>query len=282
MPELPEVETVRRGLEPILRGETIARVEIRRSGLRRPFPKGFASRLRGRRIDELRRRAKYLVAVLDDGNCLIMHLGMSGSFRVAQASDVGEVAHDHVLLHLGSGVQVIYNDPRRFGSMDIVRSETIAIEPPLAGLGIEPLGPELSAGFLAERLAGSRTPIKSALLDQRIVAGLGNIYACEALWRSRISPLRTAGSLANRRDQPSAACKRLPPAITGVLEAAIAAGGSSLRNHIQTDGSLGRFRHRFDVYDREGHPCQRAGCRGTVRRIVQAGRATFFCRACQR
>lgn len=289
MPELPEVETVRRGLEPILLGQTIKRVDLRRGDLRRPFSFAFDKRLTGRRIVKLDRRAKYIIAELDDGNWLVMHLGMSGSFRIecrrrvrSDGTSPAKAAHDHVVFHLGSGAQVIYNDPRRFGSMDILTTKALADSAPFKAMGIEPLGPELTAEYLAEQLGGKKTTVKAALLDQRIVAGLGNIYVCEALWRSGISPLRQAGSLVDRRDRPSASCERLPGAIKSVLKAAIASGGSSLRNHIRTDGSLGTFQHQFKVYDREGLPCRKPGCRGTVGRVLQSGRSTFHCPSCQR
>ncbi len=283
MPELPEVETVRIGLDKVLRGQRIDRVELRRKDLRRPFPRDFARRLAGRRIDRIDRRAKYVIAELDDGNSLVMHLGMSGSFRIEHgAPPHRRAAHDHVVIHVGSGALIVFNDPRRFGSMDIVSTVNRDSEPPFDRLGIEPLGPQLTAGWLANRLAGKATPIKAALIDQRIIAGIGNIYACEALWRARISPLRPASSVVTAARRPTAACKRLPEAIRGVLADAIASGGSSLRNHIRTDGSLGEFQHHFRVYGKEGEPCPRHGCRGTIRRIVQAGRSTFCCPKCQR
>lgn len=281
MPELPEVETVRKGLEKALRGQHTERVRLRRKDLRRPFPRGFAKRLEGRRIDRVARRAKYLIAELDDGNDLVMHLGMSGSFRI-EDMDAGSRPHDHVIIELSSGKRVVFNDPRRFGSMDIVPGAKLAATPPFDSLGIEPLGPDLTADWLAARFRGKATSIKAALLDQRIIAGLGNIYACEALWRARISPLRSASSLADRSGRPTAACRRLPAAIREVLEAAIASGGSSLRNHFQTDGSLGSFQHHFKVYGKEGEPCPGKDCSGTIRRIVQAGRSTFYCPSCQR
>jgi len=281
MPELPEVETVRKGLEKALHGQRIARVLVRRKDLRRPFPRGFAGRLEGRRIDRVTRRAKYLIAELDDGNSLVMHLGMSGSFRIEDGAATAR-PHDHVTIELSSGKRAVFNDPRRFGSMDIVPSAELAATPPFDALGVEPLSPDLTAEWLAARFRGKRTPIKAALLDQRIVAGLGNIYVCEALFRARISPLRSAASLADRNGRPTAACRRLPGAIRDVLEAAIASGGSSLRNHFQTDGSLGSFQHHFKVYGKEGEPCPGKGCGGTIRRIVQAGRSTFYCPSCQR
>jgi formamidopyrimidine-DNA glycosylase len=283
MPELPEVETVRIGLDKVLRGQRIDRVELRRRDLRRPFPRAFSRRLEGRRIDRMDRRAKYLIAELDDGNSLVMHLGMSGSFRIEHGPPPDRrAAHDHVVIHVASGTRVVFNDPRRFGSMDIIAIDGRDSRPPFDALGIEPLGPDLTAEWLATRLAGKATPIKAALIDQRIIAGLGNIYVCEALWRARLSPLRSASSLATSAGRPTAGCKRLPEAIRGVLEDAIASGGSSLRNHIRTDGSLGEFQHHFKVYGKQGEPCPRPGCGGTIRRIVQAGRSTFYCPKCQR
>ncbi|MCC6734873.1 MAG: bifunctional DNA-formamidopyrimidine glycosylase/DNA-(apurinic or apyrimidinic site) lyase [Bauldia sp.] len=293
MPELPEVETVRRGLAPAMEGKAFARVELRRTDLRRPFPKGLARTLTGRTVLALRRRAKYLVADLSGGDSLVMHLGMSGSFRV----DAGEAtstpgvfryersndaAHDHAVFTMTDGTRITYNDPRRFGSMDLLPTAGLDTRPPLGGLGLEPLGGELSARTLAGLLAGRRAPLKAALLDQRIVAGLGNIYVCEALWRSHLSPLREAGSIVRDGRPPSAEAKRLAGAIRAVLEEAVEAGGSSLRNHVRADGELGMFQHRFDVYDREGEVCHTRGCGGVVERVVQSGRSTFFCRTCQR
>ena len=281
MPELPEVETVRKGLEDVLLGERIRRAELMRKDLRRPFPRSFAGRLEGRRVKKVGRRGKYILAELDDGNSLVMHLGMSGSFRI-EGGAAAPRPHDHVVFHIDAGKRIVFNDPRRFGSMDIVPTARLGSTPPFDQLGIEPLGPDLTAEWLAGRLRDKATPIKAALLDQRVIAGLGNIYVCEALWRARISPLRLASSLADRRSRPTAACKRLPDAITKVLEAAIASGGSSLRNHLQTDGSMGTFQHRFNVYGKDGERCPRRGCGGTIRRIVQAGRSTFYCPKCQR
>lgn len=287
MPELPEVETVRKGLARVLDGATIRRVTLRRGDLRRAFPPDFAERLAGRRIENLGRRAKYLVADLDSGESLVMHLGMSGSFRIETAGTKQpplqvDPRHDHVIFDLEAGDRVIYNDPRRFGSMDLVATSALAATPPFDKLGIEPLSPELTPGWLAKRLAGKATSIKAALMDQRLIAGLGNIYVCEALWRAGISPKRDAGTLADRGGRPTAACKRLPGAIRDVLKDAIASGGSSLRNHVLTDGSLGEFQHHFKVYDREGAPCPRPGCGSIVRRIVQNGRSTYYCPKCQK
>jgi formamidopyrimidine-DNA glycosylase len=292
MPELPEVETVRRGLEPTMVGARFAKVETRRGDLRTPFPPRFAERLKGRRVVSLTRRAKYLLAALDSGETLVMHLGMSGSFRV-ERSDATVVprlhherpklaAHDHVVFDLDNGARVVFNDPRRFGSMDLVESEGIAERPPFDGLGVEPLSAEFDAAKLAALFAGARAPIKTALLDQKRVAGLGNIYVCEALHRARIAPTRPAGLLADAKGKPTAAARALVAAIRAVLEAAVEAGGSTLRDHRQPDGELGYFQHSFAVYDREGAPCPRRGCRGVIARIVQGGRSTFYCPACQR
>jgi len=275
MPELPEVETVRRGLAPALIGAKIARVEQRRGDLRFPFPPNFARRLAGRRVLALRRRAKYLVAELDDGNALVIHLGMSGSFRVEAARGVG-AKHDHVVFHLETGARVTYNDPRRFGFMLLERADALDAHPLFAKLGVEPLGGAMTAATLAAALRDRKAPLKGALLDQRIIAGLGNIYVCEALHRARLSPLRAAGGLARK------SLERLSGAIQDVLGEAIRAGGSSLRDHRRTDGSLGYFQHSFRVYDREGAACPTHGCKGTIERVAQSGRSTFFCRVCQK
>jgi formamidopyrimidine-DNA glycosylase len=287
MPELPEVETVRRGLAPALHGARLTRVEIRRPDLRWPFPPAMESRLTGARIDALGRRSKYLLAHLDRGETLIVHLGMSGRM-VAEAAD-GAVdrpgafhrdagwiaAHDHVVLHTAAH-RVTFNDARRFGFMDLVATDALGDHPMLARLGPEPLGNAFHADHLIAAFAGRRTSVKAALLDQRVVAGLGNIYVCEALHRAGISPRRAAGRIGAPR------LMRLAPVIREVLEEAIEAGGSSLRDHRQADGALGYFQHGFRVYDREGAPCPTRGCGGTVRRIVQGGRSTFYCAACQR
>lgn len=288
MPELPEVETVRRGLAPTLEGARITRVEQRRADLRFPFPPDFAARLAGRRLRALRRRAKYLMADLDGGETLVMHLGMSGSFRVE-----GEIAgvfhhprdksaaHDHVVFHMESGASVTYNDPRRFGFMLLVPTPALDSHKLFRGLGIEPLGEALDAAFLARAFRGRAAPVKALLLDQRLIAGLGNIYVCEALHRAGISPLKAGGRLMTAAGRPSAALARLPQAIRDVLDAALAAGGSSLRDHRQADGSLGYFQHSFRVYDREGAACPTPGCAGTIERSVQSGRSTFHCPRCQ-
>jgi formamidopyrimidine-DNA glycosylase len=292
MPELPEVETVRRGLTPVMRGARIDQVELRRADIRFPFPDSFAKRLTGRRVVEVGRRAKYLLFALDGGETLIAHLGMSGSFRMEKTavSTPGKFhherskdpKHDHVVLTLDSGWVVTYNDPRRFGFMDLGPTETLEQHPRMRGLGAEPLAPEFDAHRLAALFAGSRAPLKSALLDQKRIAGLGNIYVCEALFRARLAPTRPASILANARGAPTRAAIAISGAIRAVLEEAVEAGGSTLRDHRQANGELGYFQHVFKVYDREERPCVREGCRGIIKRITQAGRSTFFCPKCQR
>lgn len=292
MPELPEVETVRRGLEPAMVGARIDSVELRRKDIRLPFPPRFRERLTGRRIAALARRAKFLLFRLDDGATLIAHLGMSGSFRVETAETITpeplyhkrskDPKHDHVVLHLDNGKTIIYNDPRRFGFMDLVPNEALETYPRLTGLGEEPLALEFNAQRLAELFAGRGAPLKSALLDQTKVAGLGNIYVCEALYRARLSPLRPAAILANAAGKPTRAAHALVKAIRAVLEEAIVAGGSTLRDHRRADGELGYFQHSFLVYDREGAGCPRPRCRGTISRLAQSGRSTFYCPECQK
>ncbi|MGV1915432.1 bifunctional DNA-formamidopyrimidine glycosylase/DNA-(apurinic or apyrimidinic site) lyase [Rhizobium sp. 22-785-1] len=301
MPELPEVETVRRGLSPVMEGARIERLLLTRPDLRFPFPEGFAELLEGREILSLGRRAKYLLIELDNGLTIVSHLGMSGSFRIESEADAPETPgetpgdfhhprskdgkHDHVIFHLALGAEktrIIYNDPRRFGFMHLVRRADIDLYPAFAGLGPEPTGNALSASYLAGRFQGKSQPLKGALLDQKVIAGLGNIYVCEALWRSHLSPLRGAGTLVTKAGKPKPALEVLTENIRAVIADAIAAGGSSLRDHIQTDGSLGYFQHSFSVYDREGHACRLPGCGGTVERITQSGRSTFYCAACQR
>jgi formamidopyrimidine-DNA glycosylase len=289
VPELPEVETVRRGLEPAMVDARIFSVEQRRPDLRFPFPDRFSERLTGRQIIALGRRAKYLLADLDDSNVLVMHLGMSGSFRVEDFGDAQSfcastpnAAHDHVAFTLSTGARVVYNDPRRFGFMQLLARDEISTHPLFESLGVEPLGDELDGAVLARLFAGKTTPLKVALLDQSLVAGLGNIYVCEALHRAGLSPRRTAGSLARQNGAATARARRLARAIKEVLEEALVAGGSSLRNHRQTNGAMGYFQHNFRVYGREGSACPRGLCNGVVLRITQAGRSTFFCGACQR
>jgi formamidopyrimidine-DNA glycosylase len=282
MPELPEVETVRRGLEPILVGNAFARVEQRRPDLRFPLPKRFAQRLSGRKVKALDRRAKYLLARLDDGEVLVMHLGMTGRFAINGAVKTPPPKHEHIVFHLGNGTSVRYTDARRFGYMDLIPTKGLDSHALFKGLGVEPLSGAFTADWLATRLKGKATSIKSALIDQRLIAGLGNIYACEALFRAGISPMRLAGSLVTKSGKPTKMTGALVAAVKAVLEDAIKAGGSSLRDYRRADGRIGRFQHRFKVYGREGKPCSRKGCGGTVRRIVQGGRSTFYCPTCQR
>ena len=293
MPELPEVETVRRGLQPVMEGFLIAKAEARRKDLRFPFQQDFVARLEGQTVTGLGRRAKYLMADLGSGDVLLMHLGMSGSFRVVAnegTKSPGQFhhprsedrAHDHVVFHMSSGASVVFNDPRRFGYMKIIARHALDEEPLLKGLGPEPLGNEFDAAMLARACADKKTSLKAALLDQRVVAGLGNIYVCEALFRSQLSPRRPAATLATRKTEPTDRAKRLVSAIHGVLNQAIKAGGSSLRDHRQTSGELGYFQHSFQVYDREGEPCQTAKCSGIVKRFTQNGRSTFWCPKCQK
>jgi formamidopyrimidine-DNA glycosylase len=301
MPELPEVETVRRGLQPVMEGSKILKVEARRKDLRFPFQKDFAARLTGQTVTGLGRRAKYLMADLASGNVLLMHLGMSGSFRVLKDEEQeapGKFyhpraegrAHDHVVFHMSSGATVVFNDPRRFGYMKIIARGAIEDEPLLMGLGPEPLGNEFDAKMLARACVNKKTSLKAALLDQRVVAGLGNIYVCEALYRSHLSPRRLAATLATKAGsrkgvaagEPTDHARRLVDAIHAVLNQAIKAGGSSLRDHRQTSGELGYFQHSFQVYDRDGEKCQTPGCGGLVRRFTQNGRSTFWCPKCQR
>jgi len=294
MPELPEVETVRLGLAPVLVGNSFASVEQRRGDLRFPLPKHFASRLRGRKVDALDRRAKYLLARLDDGEVLVMHLGMTGRLSIDHANgkslDLGEFAdeqkrtpkHEHIVFHLADGTKIRYNDTRRFGLMDLIASEALPAHALFKGLGVEPLCAEFTPDWLAAKLKGKATSIKAALIDQRLIAGIGNIYACEGLFRAGISPIRLARTLATKTGKPRKAIEALVKAVKSVLAEAIKAGGSSLRNYARADGRLGSFQHSFKAYGREGKPCRKKGCRGTVRRIVQSGRSTFYCPSCQR
>jgi formamidopyrimidine-DNA glycosylase len=293
MPELPEVETVRRGLQPVMEGFRIVKMEVRRKDLRFPFQRDFVARLAGQTVTGLGRRAKYLMADLASGDVLLMHLGMSGSFRVVKddgASAPGQFhharakdgAHDHVVFHMSSHAAIVFNDPRRFGYMKVIARNALEDEPLLSGLGPEPLGNEFDAAMLARSCANKKTSLKAALLDQRVVAGLGNIYVCEALFRAHLSPRRLAATLATRKGEPTDHAKRLVTAIHAVLNQAIKAGGSSLRDHRQTSGELGYFQHSFQVYDREGETCQTAGCGGIVKRFTQNGRSTFWCPKCQK
>jgi formamidopyrimidine-DNA glycosylase len=293
MPELPEVETVRRGLQPAMEGAKIIKAEARRKDLRFPFQKDFTARLDGQTVTGLGRRAKYLMADLASGDVLLMHLGMSGSFRVLRQGEQhtpGEFhhprnedrAHDHVVFHMSSGTEIIFNDPRRFGYMKVIARSALDDEPLLKDLGPEPLGNEFDATMLARACAGKKTSLKAGLLDQRVVAGLGNIYVCEALFRAHLSPRRLAATLATKKAEPTDHAKRLVAAIHAVLNEAIKAGGSSLRDHRRTTGELGYFQHSFQVYDREGEKCHSPGCDGVVRRFTQNGRSTFWCPKCQK
>jgi len=335
MPELPEVETVRRGLEPAMRGQRFVEVQQRRRDLRFPFPSRFAERLTGRRVERLDRRAKYILVHLDGAEVLAIHLGMTGRFSVTAPSpivpearlrhDVGEgrgggdgrtsnvgvpptpnpspqgggesaerwlgeyeyehrnnAKHDHLVFKMSNGVVVTYNDARRFGYMTLIAESELAGSKFFAGLGVEPLGADLTPAHLARRALGKKVDLKALLMDQRVVAGLGNIYVCEALFRAGLDPRKGASRLATRTGKPTPAAERLVPAIKAVLEDAIRAGGSTLRDYKQADGNIGSFQKEFAVYGRAGEPCARPGCRGTVRRRMQGGRSTFYCPACQR
>jgi formamidopyrimidine-DNA glycosylase len=275
MPELPEVETVRRGLEAAMLRNTFVKVIQNRHDLRFPFPENFAKRLKGRRIEKLERRAKYLRAYMDDGWVLVMHLGMSGRFTITEPGErtAEPLPHDHVIFRMSNDSKICYNDPRRFGYMELIEVDRLGKHRFFCKLGPEPLGNEFSADVLLERASGRRTAIKTFLLDQKVVVGLGNIYVCEALYRSGISPLTEAGSLEVVK------ASKLVAHIKDILIEAIASGGSSLKDYRHTDGSLGYFQHGFAVYDREGLPCPH--CASKVSRMVQAGRATFYCQRCQ-
>ena len=282
MPELPEVETGRRGLIPAMEDAVIAQADVNRPDLRWPFPERMAQRLTGARVNGLRRRSKYILADLDTGETLLIHLGMSGRMLIS-GDPLGQFLHDHpapekhdhVVLHMDNGARITFNDPRRFGAMDLMQTATADRHKLLRVLGPEPLGNAFNEDHLITAFRGRNTPVKSALLDQRIVAGLGNIYVCEALYRAGISPTRKAGRIATRR------VAALVPIIRDVLAEAIEAGGSSLRDFRQADGELGYFQHQFDVYGREGEPCRRDGCRSFIARVVQSGRSSFYCRSCQ-
>jgi formamidopyrimidine-DNA glycosylase len=293
MPELPEVETVRRGLEPAMTGAAIKKLTVNRKDLRFPFPVNFQNRIEGATILGLRRRAKYLLADLSSGETLIMHLGMSGRFAVESPhtrmepgsfhADPGRhLVHDHVIFRLSSDFIVTYNDVRRFGFMDLHATDLLDQSPHFRAMGIEPLGNAFSAAAMAVLFAGKTAPLKAALLDQRLVAGLGNIYVCEALNRARLSPRRSTGSLVTKTGQASTRLDILAREIRLVLEEAILAGGSTLRDYVQTDGSLGYFQHRFRAYDREGDACRNDHCNGIINRMVQSGRSTFYCSDCQK
>ncbi len=283
MPELPEVETVRRGLAPVMEGDVIARARVNRPDLRWPFPADMAARLTGQRVERLRRRSKYILVDLSGGETLLIHLGMSGRMLVS-GDALGRFVHDHpapekhdhVVLDMEGGARITFNDPRRFGAMDLMPTGSEETHKLIAPLGPEPLGNLFSESYLIAALKGRNTPVKAALLDQRIVAGLGNIYVCEALYRARISPARRCRHIAAAR------IGGLVPVIRDVLTDAIAAGGSSLRDYRQADGELGYFQHSFDVYGREGAPCRTPDCGAPIRRIVQSGRSSFYCSQCQR
>jgi formamidopyrimidine-DNA glycosylase len=282
MPELPEVETVRRGLEPVMTGRRILQADVRRPDLRWPFPPGMAERLTGAQVVALRRRSKYILADLSTAETLLIHLGMSGRLLISGAAlgsfhhpHPAPAKHDHVVLDLEGGARITFNDARRFGAMDLMPTDGAGAHPLLSVLGPEPMGNDFHAAYLAARLRGRATPIKTALLDQHLVAGLGNIYVCEVLFRAGIHPARLA------RDLTGAEVERLVPIIRDVLADAIDAGGSSLKDYRQADGELGYFQHSFRVYDREGQVCVTPGCGAMVQRIVQSGRSSFFCPSCQ-
>jgi formamidopyrimidine-DNA glycosylase len=338
MPELPEVETVRSGLEPVLRGRRFIRVEQRRKDLRFPLPDRFAERLTGRRVTRLERRAKYILVHLDKGEVLAVHLGMTGRFSVQlprrarrsvpsplvgegqgkgdsrnskvglpptpnpspqgggesaeqmRATQLGEYTyehgkdarHDHLIFTMSGGAVVTYNDARRFGYMTLIPAAEIEQDAFFRGLGVEPLSDDLNAAYLARRAHGKKVDLKAFLMDQHIIAGLGNIYVCEALFRAGLDPWKPASRLATRSGKPTPAAERLVPQVKTVLLDAIRAGGSTLRDYKQANGDIGSFQKEFAVYGREGEPCARTGCRGTVRRKTQGGRSTFYCPACQR
>jgi len=295
MPELPEVETVCRGLAPVLAGRRFLKVEQRRHDLRFPLPPRFAQRLTGRTVQRLDRRAKYILVHLDGAEVLAVHLGMTGRFLVRHAAredniQLGEFVHDHghlgkhdhLVFTMSGGPVVTYNDVRRFGYMTLIPEQDLGQDAFFQGLGVEPLSEALNGDYLARRALGKKTDLKAFLMDQRIVAGLGNIYVCEALFRAQLDPCAGASRLATRTGKPTSAAQRLPAAIKAVLRDAIAAGGSTLRDYKQADGSIGRFQNDFAVYGRAGQPCLRPRCRGRVRRKTQGGRSTFYCPTCQR
>lgn len=294
MPELPEVETVRRGLAPAMVGARVGRLTLRRPDLRFPFPEDFVRRVEGRTVTALDRRAKYLVAGLDSGESLVMHLGMSGRFDVRLPDGtnlspgdfylegaLGNAKHDHVVMAMTSGATITYNDVRRFGFMDLVPTEELPACRHFAGMGIEPLGGELTGEAVARLFRHRIAPLKAALLDQRLIAGLGNIYVCEALHRAGLHPETPAGTLATATGRPTPKARLLAKVIGQVLSEAVAAGGSTLRDYAHTDGTAGAFQHAFRVYDRTGHACAAPGCAGVVARMVQSGRSTFYCASCQ-
>ena len=297
MPELPEVETVKRGLEPVLKGQTIIAVELRRANLRFAFPPDFAAKLQGATVQNLTRRAKYILIECDNGQSLIVHLGMTGRFTVLKpgggpdnlgvfyfetgAADKADGPHDHVLITLQNGVRLIYSDPRRFGMMDLAETSSLHEHRLLKDIGVEPLGNEFSGAHLAEKFRGKSAPLKAALLDQRVVAGLGNIYVCEALHRAGLSPTRKAGSLVKAKSYDPR-IDILVRHIKEILNEAIIAGGSTLQDFVGADGEKGSYQQRFSAYDREGDDCDTVNCSGKIKRIVQAGRSTFYCSVCQK
>jgi formamidopyrimidine-DNA glycosylase len=295
MPELPEVETVRCGLDRVLRGRRILRVEQRRKDLRFPLPERFAERLTGRRVSRLDRRAKYILVHLDQAEVLAVHLGMTGRFSISARGSRkgdqlagfthrhgGDPKHDHLVFTVSGGAVVTYNDARRFGYMSLIAEGELEQDAFFRGLGAEPLSDDLSPAYLARRARGRKTDLKAFLMDQRIVAGLGNIYVCEALFRAGLNPWKGASRLATKAGKATPSADRLAPAIKAVLLDAIRAGGSTLRDYRQANGDIGSFQNEFAVYGREGKPCARPGCRGTVRRRTQGGRSTFYCPGCQR
>ncbi|QIG48718.1 bifunctional DNA-formamidopyrimidine glycosylase/DNA-(apurinic or apyrimidinic site) lyase [Nordella sp. HKS 07] len=297
MPELPEVETVMRGLETVLTGQRITHVRLARDNLRFPFPPDFGKRIEGRLVLRLQRRAKYILVFLEGGDVMIVHLGMSGRFTIIDArgrmtglgefydetatAESGSGPHDHVVFTRSDGLRIVYTDPRRFGVMDLVAEEGLGTHRLLAQIGVEPLGNEFGAATLAQGFRGKKAPLKAALLDQTLVAGLGNIYVCEALHRAGLSPKRRASSLVKKTGYDSR-LEDLARNIRAVLTEAIAAGGSTLRDFVHPQGEKGSFQQVFAVYDREGEKCPKRGCGGTIRRIVQSGRSTFYCPKCQK
>jgi formamidopyrimidine-DNA glycosylase len=292
MPELPEVETVRLGLSPVLTGQRLIHVEQRRPNLRFPFPANFVARVQGQTVERLDRRSKYIIAHLSGGEALIMHLGMSGRFTITQTGDTHQPGafthspaaiskHDHVVFETAAGATVTYNDARRFGFMDLAKTATLQEHPLMKDIGIEPLGPKLTPAFLAAAASGKKADLKAFLMDQRIVCGLGNIYVCETLFRAGLSPFKPAGRIAGRGDKPKPAAERLPDIIRAVLTEALAAGGSSLRDYQKTDGTLGYFQKAFAVYGREAAACVSPECAGIIQRAVQSNRSTFYCPECQ-
>ena len=296
MPELPEVETVRRGLAPVMEGSIIEKAIINRPNLRFPFPENFVARLDGQKVLSVGRRAKYLVLDLESGEVLVMHLGMSGSFRIEMAEGVMAPGvfhhprskaqkHDHVVISINGShgkADIIYNDPRRFGYMDLVARSEMETHRHFANVGIEPTGNALDGALISKLFAGKAAPLKASLLDQRLIAGLGNIYVCEALWRAGLSPTRKATTIARKDGKATKRAELLAQSIRDIIASAIEAGGSSLRDHKQTDGTMGYFQHTFNVYDQEGKLCKSKGCKSIIKRIVQSGRSTFYCPTCQR